>query len=277
MLQLFMGLMLGIVAAVWYLLGSRLKWNIPHHRRVEDDFTGRDKFWTTYCVGDADVLRLDDPDTRGGTFARLIVNRADEDQLALAQIDDYAYRPTADFPWTPILRVEARLRFSEHAPGTAGLFLWNNPIGLGAELPNLRPLKWIGFSRTPPNGTMRLSGTSPGFRASVVNGSWLGMLSMFGVPLLPRLRADAVSLDGRHDWTQWHTYIIEWWRDRVELYVDGEKVLHSRTRLKGPLSLVIWQDNRRSHISDGKFDRKFDAIDSPVWIDVDYLIIEPML
>lgn len=276
MLQFFIGLIIGIGGAVWILLRSRLKWNIPSHRRVEDHFTAPDKFWTTFCVGSAHVEIMEEAGTRGGTFARLIVNHADSDQLALAQIDDYAYRPAADYAWRPSLRIEARMRFSANAgPGTAGLYLWNNPRAL--DITSIRPFKWIGFYRTSPNSRFDLSGIPHGFRASVVNGSWLSLLSVFGVPMVPRLRADEAALDSKHDWTQWHTFVIEWWDNRVELYVDTEKVLTSRTRITGPLSLVIWQDNNQPHVHDGKFQFKYDAITDPAWLDIDYLIIEPML
>ncbi len=270
MASLIIGLFIGMASMLWLFFKLRMSWDIPARLRVHDDFAQYDKFFTRLCIGDAQVEFLQEDGTSQGHFVRLQVNHADDDQLVLAQIDDYSYRPMKDYPWMPPIRVEARMRFSSNTkPGAAGLYLWNNPTGLGAEATSYRPLKWIGFYRSPD---FNITGIQSGFRASVVNGSWLSSLSMFGL----KLDATEVALDDQYDWTQWHTYLIEYWKYRVVLYINGEQLLAAHTSIKGPLSAVVWLNNNHSHIHNGQFNPKYDKIDAPEWLDIDYLTIEPM-
>jgi hypothetical protein len=230
---LLVGFILGLCLAIWFLFGDRLRWGLPSNESLDDEFTSLNPLWTTICIGDAAVQLLSDADATGGGIARMVVRSAVEGQLALAQIDDYIYRPFADYAWRPPLYAEARLRVSQlDAPGTLGFWFWNNGMGLGAELPDFRPFKWLGFYRIPPGATMAYTGVADRYRAAVMDGSWLGLARMFGVPLLPKLRATEVGLDARADWTQWHTYGIEWQPDRIRLLVDGEAILTSAARIR---------------------------------------------
>jgi hypothetical protein len=277
LLYLIVGFVAGILLAAWYLFGNRLKWNTPAHQNLNEEFTSLDPFWTKICIGDANVNLLEEEGARGGKFARLVVNSAIEKQLALAQIDDYLYRPFADYAWRPPLYVEMRVRFSrDPGPGTAGMWLWNNGMGLGAELADFRPPRWLGFCRLSPAATLAFTNVQARFRATVLNGSWPGLLSMFGVPLLPRMRAVEQPLDGLNDWTIWHTYGIEWRVDSVRLLIDGETILECAERIKGPLSLIFWYDNNQPQVGPGRFALKNEAMTEPAWLDIDYITVKPL-
>ena len=271
------GLTIGLGLLIWFITGNHLKLGIPKIEMLEDDFTGRTKFWANLCIGDSEVEYLPETDCAGNSFARLKVSGGENDQLALAQLDDYSYRPRADFNWEPPLVIDFRLRFSDqNGLGTGGFYLWNNPLGLGSELPNLRPLKWIGIYRFGPGAQMTFSTETDNFRASVMNGRWLDVLTFLGLPFAPPLRLKEFGLDQRHDWTQWHTYRIEWLTEQVNIAIDDEPILSYKTKLKGPLSIVIWYDNNFPQISLKKFDLKLSEVEAPAWLDVDYVKIHPL-
>lgn len=266
--------LLGVGVTTWFLFGNRMRMGILSHAAIDDDFTTLDKFWSTLCIGDARVELLDDSAARGGTFARMVVRRADDDQLALAQIDDYIYRPMADFAWRPPLTLETRLRFSSNqGPGTVGLFLWNNPLGLGAELADVRPMKWIGFYRASPTSDFSALGEKTGFRATVLNGSWFNLIAMFA-PLFPKPAVYEKPLDGVMDWSEWHTFTIDWRVSRTTITIDGEPMLDASEQIRGPLGLVLWYDNNQPHTGDNKLDLCYDPVTEPVYLDVDYVTIQ---
>jgi hypothetical protein len=273
---LSIGFVAGVLLTAWFLLGNRLQWKMPARERLHDDFTTLDPLWTTICVGNAGVNLLAEEGARGGTFARMIVKSAVTGQLALAQIDDYLYRPFADYPWWPPLCAQMRMRFSNnHGPGTAGFWFWNNGVGLGAELTDVRPFKWLGFYRISPSATLPYSAVQSRFRASVANGSWPGMLSLFGVSWLPAFKAVEQPLDGMKNWTEWHAFTIEWRLDHIRLLVDGECILDCDEKIKGPLALVFWYDNNHPEVRRGSLHLDKEAITAPEWLDIDFLTVEP--
>ncbi len=275
LIALLVGLLLGALSMAWFLFGNRIRWKIPAHPEMQETFRDWDRFWTQLVIGDASVQRVNNLDEPSHHFVRMAVHKGENDQLVLAQIDDYLYRPMADYAWRPPLRATARMRFSENTgPGTAGWYLWNNPIGLGAELPDFRPFTWIGFYRFPSGGTLDLTDVEASFRASIVNGSWPGLAAMFGVPFLKKPFAVESGLDGLHDWTQWHIYTIEWRVNQVRLLIDDEPILESATRIRGPLSLVFWYDNNHPQVKNGEFNLEYEAINSSHWLDLDTLTIQ---
>jgi hypothetical protein len=272
------GFLIGAGLTVWFLFGNRLKWGIPAQVRLDDDFTTLNPFWTKLCIGPAEISLLPEEGTAGGTFARLVLKSALAGQLALAQIDDYLYRPFADYPWRPPLYAEMRLRLShDHGPGTVGLWFWNNGMGLGAELADFRPPRWLGFYRISPAATLAYTDIQSRFRASVLNGTWPGLFSMFGAPLLPPLQAVEKPLDGLKDWTEWHTYAIDWQLDSVRLFIDGQTILECTAKIKGPLALVCWYDNNQPQVRRRYFDIKNEAMAAPAWLDIDYVRVETSL
>ncbi|MBN1564034.1 MAG: hypothetical protein JXA10_09345 [Anaerolineae bacterium] len=266
--------LLGVSVTAWFLFGNRMRMGIPAHASIDDDFTTLDKFWATLCIGDARVELIDDASARGGKFARTVVNQAADDQLALAQIDDYIYRPMADFAWTPPLTLETRMRFSSNqGPGTVGLFLWNNPMGLGAELADVRPMKWIGMYRASPTSDFSALGEKTGLRATVLNGSWFNLFALF-MPLFPKPPVYEKPLDGLKDWTEWHTFHIEWRAHQIVITIDGDTMIDAHERIKGPLGLVIWYDNNQPHTGNNKLDLCYDPVTEPAYLDIDYLTIQ---
>ncbi len=272
-----LGLSLGIGLLIWFVIGDHLSLKIPHPDILEDDFTTRQKFWANLCIGDAEIEHLHEEGCEGDMFARLKVNSGQQDQLVLAQLDDYSYRPHADFPWQPPLRLEFRVRFSsQNGSGTAGFYLWNNPLGLGSEATNLRPLKWIGMYRIADGAYMKFSDQSHNFRATVSNGRWLDILTFLGLPFAPKLRLKETGLDSAYDLTQWHTYAIEWLPNKINIAIDDDEVLSYETALTTRMGLVIWCDNNFPQISLRQFDLKMSNVETKEWLDIDYVKIHPL-
>jgi hypothetical protein len=195
--------------------------------------------------------------------------------LTLAQLDDYVYRSRADYAWRPPVRAEVRMRLSRtDKRGSAGFWFWNNAFPLWAEAADFRPLTWMGFQHISPSSRMDFTGIDPRYRASVVRSTWGGLLKMFGLPVAGRLQVVEVGLDTLADWTQWHTYAIEWETDQIRLFVDGNAVLQSPASIHGPLALVLWIDNNWATVSGRHFSVKSEAIETPQWLDIDYIRIE---
>lgn len=271
------GLSIGIMLLAWLFGGDRLKLNIPSPTSLDEHFIEPTKFWANFCVGDTKVEYIEDASCAGNSFARLQVNRGDSDLMALAQIDDYSYRPRADSSWQAPLKFELRMRFSEqNPPGSSGFYLWNNPLPMDGELASLRFLKWIGFYRVSEASDVSFFPEKTGFRATILNGRWRDVLAFAKLSFAPKLRIKEVNLENRGDWTQWHTYQIEWYPDKINMAIDDETILTYETKLKGPLSLVIWCDNSCPQINDKQFDLNMTEITTPVWIDVDYVKIQPL-
>jgi hypothetical protein len=76
--------------------------------------------------------------------------------------------------------------------------------------------------------------------------------------------------------TDWHTYVVEWGRDRARFLVDGTSVLDCSTPPRGALGFVMWLDNQYAIVTPwGRFG--FGLLDAPglQWMEVETLVIEP--
>ena len=274
-IALLLGLFAGIAFGLWLFLGNRWTGE-PTPDALKEDFSGQpNPYLVRLLVGNAEIEQMAEA---GRQFVRLRVNEAGEGRLALAQIDDYTNRPHGGYAWRPPLIAEARLRFSSaHKPGSAGFFLWNNPIPLWAEMADVRPIEWIGFIHNSDRATMKFKGDEdPRFRASVVGSNWPQMAGLYGVAGFPAPRVAEAALD-RLDVTRWHTYTIEWRdSDDLRLLVDGETVLESSVEIKSRLALVLWVDNNLVSIT-GRGVNVTNEEMRDVWLDVDYVEIQPLV
>jgi hypothetical protein len=189
-------------------------------------------------------------------------------KYCLAQLDDYTHLKRRSYPWKPPVKISLRARSSgKEIPGTWGFGLWNDPFGMaiikGVELvrlPALPNCAWFFFASPenylslrndlPASGALAATFRSPRIpTALMLLGAPALPLGLFkgGRRLLRRLggrfvRQSAVPME--HDPTGWHSYQIDWRRERTILTVDDVTVLETTVSPLGPLGLVIWIDNQ---------------------------------
>lgn len=230
---------------------------------------------------------------------RLSLPAGETGTYRIAQLDDYAKLKRRDFTWqVPFtLRLQARAS-TKDLPGTWGFGLWNDPFsfslglsGTGRRLPALPNTAWFFFA-SPPNylsfrddlpAVGQLAAT---FRSPLIPPLLLGL----GVPFLPLLAWKPTARLLRkmtrkiiqqsveqlsHDPTQWHTYKLNWLKDRVVMKVNDEQVLTSPITPKGRLGIVLWIDNQFAALPpDGKLG--FGTLENPAsWIEIKDLEINP--
>ena len=74
------------------------------------------------------------------------------------------------------------------------------------------------------------------------------------------------------DVTQWHSYRLEWIRNRVVWYVDEAQVFESFVSPNPPLGLVIWIDNQyASFTPEGKIGFGVLENPEPAWLEIEGL------
>lgn len=211
----------------------------------------------------------------------------------LAQLDDYTRLPRNRFGWRPPARLRLRGRASHpQIPGTWGFGFWNDPfslsLGLGGaarRFPALPDCAWF-FIASPPNylsfrDDLPAQGAlAATFRAAPVPAGLLALASLLlpGMAWRPaarrlrRLLARLAPQDARllrQDVCAWHTYSLEWRRERVCMHVDDQLVLETDISPGGPLGLVIWIDNQYAALPpDGRLDYGTLPSTRPAWIEI---------
>jgi hypothetical protein len=224
----------------------------------EFSIAGSGKTWNEHVVGSGALQPLN-----GGV--RLINRGARSISYSNAQVDDYQGLSRRAFPWSAPLRLTLEARFS-HGPsilsGTAGFGFWNDPFMMtGRRWPTLPRALWFFYSSPPSNMALARDVPGPGWKAATIDAmTWpfafllpaapLGVLLMRKRSLYRRLwplgqRAIRVcEATIRAPMTEWHTYGIDWRRERVQFVVDGETILNCASSPRGTLGLVIWIDNQ---------------------------------
>jgi hypothetical protein len=56
------------------------------------------------------------------------------------------------------------------------------------------------------------------------------------------IKQDSILQD--HDPTEWHEYSIDWQKEQVRFFIDGQMILETFVVPQTPLGLVIWIDNQ---------------------------------
>jgi hypothetical protein len=200
------------------------------------------------------------------TIWRLSIPSGPTNSYRLAQLDNYATLPRAQFPCQPSFHFELRLRASgPDLPGTWGFGLWNDPFSLalpgavgGARLPILPNTAW--FFYASPENHLAFRDDLPGsgwltsvFRATNTPWLWLGLpvspLLLFPAAsrLFRRLARRFVQQETHQmpfERTEWHTYRLEWLIDKVIFKVDDQLFLQTSMTPQGRLGMVIWLDNQ---------------------------------
>jgi hypothetical protein len=232
---------------------------------------------------------------------RLSIPSGKADKYRLAQLDDYAQMKREDFPLRLPLRLSLSARTSsESIPGTWGFGLWNDPFGLSLgfggnpfRLPALPNAVWFfGASqesylsfRTEPgaaNGFLAQSFRSPKFHPMLI---LAGLTLPFSRKFARRLMGKVIADDGINigmggqlpahtlvtptKVTQWHTYSLDWRKDRVSFEVDDALVFESQVSPHPPLGLVIWIDNQYAAFTpEGRIGFGVLENPEPAWLEV---------
>lgn len=213
-----------------------------------------------------------------------------------AQIDDYQDLIRRHFGWQPPLTLTVRARFSHPAGvlrGTAGFGFWNDPFMMtGRRRPALPRVVWFFYSSPPSNMKLDLNTSGHGWKAGTLDAirwSFFALLptAPIAVPLMniERLyrtfwpigqRAISVSeAPVSAAMTEWHTYDLDWQKQRVRFGVDGQTILDCRTSPRGPLGFVMWLDNQYMVVTPwGAFSSGLVAEPNDQWMEVSDLKIE---
>jgi len=258
---------------------------------VHDDFTPQpDSEWKRHIVASGTL------EATGSTLL-FLNNGSSSHDYTNAQIDDYQGLPRGSFPWHPPLKMTVRVRFS-HGPGellgTAGFGFWNDPFMMtGRRVPTLPRVVWFFYASPSSNMKLDLDTPGQGWKAATLDARRLPFLLLaptapIAVPLMNlrplyrRLwpvaqRAMGVSEAALETpMTEWHTYAIEWQKDRSRFSVDSELVLESQSSPDGPLGFVMWLDNQYAVVTPwGRFGYGLLESAERQWMEVDELHIQP--
>jgi len=234
---------------------------------------------------------------RSETTLRFVNADTPSDQYTNAQIDDYQGLRRSQFPWHPPLELAVRARFSHpetELSGTAGFGFWNDPFLMtGARMPTLPRAVWF-FYGSPPSD-MKLDLHTPGYGWKAATIDALRPVALLLAPLAlptallmnarplyralwPPIQRGLHIQEARVDapMTDWHTYTLDWGRERSTFSVDGEAVLRDAPSPRGPLGFVMWLDNQYMVVKPwGRFGWGLLEAPGRQWLEVDRLAIEP--
>lgn len=183
-----------------------------------------------------------------------------------AQVDDYGGLSRSDYLWSPGTTLRLRARFSHGVGklmGTAGFGFWNAPFGPGTGLlPALPQAAWFFYGSEPNDLPLAQPGQAGrGWFVSTLDAGSPRALAW--TPLAPLVVAlnqvaaarsrlwpavqRALGISYRQvnvEMTDWHTYQLEWQPHGCFFWVDGEPLLQTPLRPRGPLGFVCWVDNQ---------------------------------
>ncbi|MCC7118078.1 MAG: hypothetical protein IT310_06090 [Anaerolineales bacterium] len=223
----------------------------------------------------------------------------DASAYRFAQIDDYFWLARKKFPHQA-LTLSLRARTSAFPlAGTWGFGLWNDPFGLSLgfggskfRLPTLPNAVWffgasaenyLSFSNNPGNGFLAQVFRSPKFHPLLI---LAGLTFLFSKRITRKLLGKVIA-EAAHplaersqtpsvDPTQWHSYKLEWSKERTLFYVDDLLVFEAPFGPNPPLGLVIWMDNQFAGFTpDGKL--SFGVLpNDEAWLEIADLEISPL-
>ncbi len=229
----------------------------------------------------------------GDSTVRLATQDARAGKYSDAQLDDYHSLPRRRWPWRPPLRMSVRARASRaDLVGTAGFGFWNDPFTLSGWVNALPQAVWFFYASPPSNMALVPGVPGWGWKAAIVNTTFktawrLGLPTALAV-LWARLTGRTARaarwverISGARealldlDWTNWHTYELDWQRDIAIFWIDGEQVFQASDPPRGPLGFVTWVDNQFA-VATPRGDFRFGTLDAPgrQWIELDWVQIQ---
>lgn len=191
----------------------------------------------------------------------LSLEGGDSSRYRDAQLDDYFHLPRKKFP-RHSLSLSLRARASSASlPGTWGFGLWNDPFGLSLgfggnpfRLPALPNAVWF-FHASPQNhlsfgddlpaqGFLAQTFRSPKFHPLLMGA---GLAFPFSRRVSRKLLSKVIDEDGIRlmvNPVEWHSYRLDWRKNRASFWVDEVAVFESAVSPHPPLGIIIWIDNQ---------------------------------
>ena len=204
---------------------------------------------------------------------RLSIPSGSSRQYHDAQVSDYSPR-SLDFRNHPPLRLTVRARAEGTFRGTAGFGFWNHAFVPGQRGFRIPRALWFFFASPPSNICLAQGVPGHGWKAAVFDAQrWqfyvllplapLGFLLMRSKTLyrsfwpvgqdaigVCEAALDSSLLDG------FHSYTIDWLRDRAVFAVDGQVVLKTDKVTGKALGFIAWVDNQYAIVTpQGNFGR----------------------
>jgi hypothetical protein len=265
-----------------------------------DDFLeGINQYWVQTCIGSGSL-------STQNSVVHMAIPTVLQGEYANAQIDDYTGRIRSAFPWSPPLRMEVRARSSLPAAGptstsgssdilrgTAGFGFWNYPFSVRGDPLTLPEAIWFFYASPPSNMALVPGIPGWGWKAQVIHSMRPGAL-LATVPAA--LTTGWARVTGQTDqaarWirrvsgacealvpvemTDWHTYTLEWQKDKAQFWVDGVEILRVLQPPTRPLGFVAWLDNQYAVVTPrGVF--RFGTVSSgPEWFELASVNIETL-
>ncbi len=262
-----------------------------------DDFLqGINQYWTQTCIGPGSLSVKD-------SVLHMAIPTIHQGEYADAQIDDYAGRVRSAFPWTPPVRMEVRARASlpaaghtstgegEILRGTAGFGFWNYPFSVRGDPLMLPEAIWFFYASPPSNMALVPGVPGWGWKAQVIHSMRPGAL-LATVPTA--LTTGWARVTGQADqaarWlkrlsgacealvpvamTDWHTYTLEWRKDRAQFWVDDVEILRVLNPPARRLGFVAWLDNQYAIVSPRGIFRFGTVSSGPEWFELDSVNID---
>lgn len=248
---------------------------------VIDNFNNKfHKHWTQVTTGGgkANIVR---------SVLKLSYESAESTEYTDAQIDDYTMRSRKEYLWKPPLRMTVRAKASHPAAtekneegtlkGTAGFGFWNKPFTMQGKWFTLPESVWFFYSSPPSNMALVPGVPGWGWKAQVVHTARVSIV-LQALPLAITMLYGKISgnsrqagkwiqrFSGTHEkliaenFTEWHTYCLEWLPDEVIFYVDEKEMFRSPFSPTKPLGFVAWIDNEFA-IATPKGELKFGRMD----------------
>ncbi|MBV9711919.1 MAG: family 16 glycosylhydrolase [Ktedonobacteraceae bacterium] len=265
-----------------------------------DDFLhGIDQYWVQTCIGPGSLSVKD-------SVMRMSLPTIHQGEYADAQIDDYAGRIRSAFPWAPPVHMEIRARSSLPAAGhtststsddilrgTAGFGFWNYPFSVRGDPLMLPEAIWFFYASPPSNMALVPGMPGWGWKAQVIHSMRPGAL-LATVPTA--LTTGWARMTGHTEqaahWlkrlsgacealvpvamTDWHTYMIEWRKDKAQFWVDGIEILRVLQPPARRLGFVAWLDNQYAVVTPRGIFRFGTVSSGPEWFELDSVTIEPL-
>lgn len=257
-------------------------------KSIRDSFAaGALPYWNRFLVGRAWL-----EDRTAGSL-RFLLGPAASDSLSDVELNDHRLFAPGRWPWRPPLRMTVRARASHSAAefaGTAGFGFWNAPFSESNSALAAPQAVWF-FHASPPSFlSMVAGGLGSGWRAQVINApqvpKWIvlagGAAWYVLKPLRPLFyRAAAAQVGGGEAlvpgaFDAWHTYRLDWLKDRVDFFVDGSVIYTTKSSPRGPLGFVAWIDNSMLNIRGDAFAFGNVAVTKEQWMELSEVLIDAL-
>lgn len=193
----------------------------------------------------------------------------------LAQIEDPGSTDGKRLWRQPPQRTEVRARFTGNTPaGTWGFGFWNDPIRISLglkggkwQMPSLPQACWFFHASLPNHLALEDDQPGNGFLAGVFRSrrvspvlAFLGGLAAPAAftragarilrPILRRWVRSSQQPVGV-DFSEWHSYVLEWGAEGVRFEVDGREIGKTPFSPAAPLQWLAWIDNQYASFPPG--------------------------